>query len=221
MSDKSAFSPNEYDRKIKQTLPYYDAFYEQVIELVRVCHNRQVSWLDVGCGTGKMGSIVFENVELQKFVFCDCLEEMIQIAKERFCDERARFQICDIQNLSYEEEFDVVTAIQVNHYLHKCERRVAVQNCYKALKEKGLFITFENFAPFTDMGTKISLERWKNYQINQGKSIVESEKHIQRYGKDYFPITIAEHMELLKECGFKVVEILWLSNMQAGIWAMK
>ena len=71
------------------------------------------------------------------------------------------------------------------------------------------------------MGTKISLERWKNYQINQGKSIVESEKHIQRYGKDYFPITIAEHMELLKECGFKVVEMLGLSNMQAGIWAMK
>ena len=30
--NKSAFYSREYDRKIKQTLPYYDDFYEQVIE---------------------------------------------------------------------------------------------------------------------------------------------------------------------------------------------
>lgn len=31
----SAFSSIVYDRKIRQTLPYYDEFYEQVIELVK------------------------------------------------------------------------------------------------------------------------------------------------------------------------------------------
>ena len=25
-------------------------------------------------------------------------------------------------------------------------------------------------------------------------------------------------MELMRNCGFKAVEILWLSNMQVGIW---
>ena len=39
MSDNiSAFHSREYDRKIKQTLPYYDDFYKQVIELVKTFH---------------------------------------------------------------------------------------------------------------------------------------------------------------------------------------
>ncbi len=57
--------------------------------------------------------------------------------------------------------------------------------------------------------------------MEQGKSLEETEKHISRYGKDYFPITIEEHLHLLRESVFRVVEMLWFSNTQAGFWAMK
>ncbi|MCI9123079.1 MAG: class I SAM-dependent methyltransferase [Eubacterium sp.] len=222
MSDnKSAFNSNEYDRKIKQTLPYYNEFYEQVIELVKVFHNSAITWLDIGCGTGKMGSIALENIELEKLVFCDSSDEMIRIAKERFQRFNTEFSVCDIQNLEYTDEFDVITAIQVNHYLQMEERKIALQKCYKALKENGLFISFENFSPFTDVGKIVYLEKWKRYQIEQGKSFEESTKHIERYGKDYFPITLEEHLTLMRNSGFRAVEILWLSNIQVGFWGMK
>lgn len=222
MSDnKSAFNSNEYDRKIKQTLPYYNEFYEQVIELVKVFHNSAITWLDIGCGTGKMGSIALENIELEKLVFCDSSDEMIRIAKERFQRFNTEFSVCDIQNLEYTDEFDVITAIQVNHYLQMEERKIALQKCYKALKENGLFISFENFSPFTDIGKIVYLEKWKRYQIEQGKSFEESTKHIERYGKDYFPITLEEHLTLMRNSGFRAVEILWLSNIQVGFWGMK
>jgi len=222
MSDnKSAFNSNEYDRKIKQTLPYYNEFYEQVIELVKVFHNSAITWLDIGCGTGKMGSIALENIELEKLVFCDSSDEMIRIAKERFQHFNTEFSVCDIQNLEYTDEFDVITAIQVNHYLQMEERKIALQKCYKALKENGLFISFENFSPFTDVGKIVYLEKWKRYQIEQGKSFGESTKHIERYGKDYFPITLEEHLTLMRNSGFRAVEILWLSNIQVGFWGIK
>ena len=222
MSDnKSAFNSNEYDRKIKQTLPYYNEFYEQVIELVKVFHNSAITWLDIGCGTGKMGSIALENIELEKLVFCDSSDEMIRIAKERFQRFNTEFSVCDIQNLEYTDEFDVITAIQVNHYLQMEERKIALQKCYKALKENGLFISFENFSPFTDVGKIVYLEKWKRYQIEQGKSFEESTKYIERYGKDYFPITLEEHLTLMRNSGFRAVEILWLSNIQVGFWGMK
>ena len=159
MDNKSAFDSGEYDRKIKQTLPYYDVFYKEVIELVKTLHHSPVTWLDIGCGTGKMGSIAFETVELEKFVFCDASDEMIRIAKERFSRPNA--------------------------------------------------------------GKSIYLEKWKRYQMKQGKSPDEIRKHIDRYGKDYFPITWKEHLKLMKNSGFKAVEILWLSNMQVGFWGIK
>lgn len=220
-NNKSAFNSSEYDIKIKQTLPYYDDFYEQVVELVQTLDYNAVNFLDVDCGTGKMGSIAFEKVELEKFVFCDSSDEMIRIAKERFNYCKAEFSVCDVQKLTYTYEFDVISAIQVNHYLHKAERTLALQKCYKALKDNGLFINFENLAPFTDFGKSVYLEKWKNHQIKQGTSLEECNKHIDRYGKDYFPISLSEHMELMQNCGFRVVEILWLSNMQVGFWGIK
>ncbi len=219
--NKSAFSSVEYDRKIKQTLPYYDEFYEQVIELVKIFNYNTVRWLDIGCGTGKMGSVAFENLDIERFVFCDSSDEMIRIAKERFKCHNAEFSVCDIKKLSYANEFNVITAIQVNHYLHIDERKTALQKCYEALENNGLFISFENFAPFTDLGKTVYLEKWKRYQMKQGKSLEECENHIKRYGKDYFPISISENIELMQNCGFKAVEILWLSNMQVGIWGIK
>lgn len=54
--NRLAFDSTEYDRKIKQTLPYYDEFYKQVIELVKTFQISAVKWLDIGCGTRKMGS---------------------------------------------------------------------------------------------------------------------------------------------------------------------
>ena len=219
--NKSAFSSSNYDKKIKQTLPYYDDFYEQVVELVKVFNHNSVRWLDIGCGTGKMGSVAFENVELEKFVFVDSSDEMIEIAKKRFNCHNAEFSVCDVQDIAYINEFDVITAIQVNHYLHIDERKIVLQKCYEALKENGLFISFENFAPFTDLGKSVYLEKWKQYQMKQGKSPEECKKHIERYGKDYFPISLSENMELMRNCGFKDVEILWLSNMQVGLWGIK
>ena len=96
-----------------------------------------------------------------------------------------------------------------------------VNGIWEALKDEGIFITFENFAPFSEQGEKLYLERWKQYQINNGKSQDESQKHIERYGMSYFPITISKHLELMKSCGFKAVEILWVSNMQVGLLGIK
>ncbi len=221
MDNISAFCSSEYDRKIRQTIPYYDEFYQEVICLVKVLQKSAVKWLDIGCGTGRMGSAAFEDTELERFVFCDSSEEMIEIARKRFSRPNAEFSVCDVRDMAYANEFNVITAIQVFHYLRINERRAALKKCYEALEENGVFISFENFAPFTETGKAIYLEKWKRYQISQGKSVEESRKHIDRYGKDYFPLTLEENLKLMRDCGFKAVEILWLSNMQAGFWGMK
>ena len=57
--------------------------------------------------------------------------------------------------------------------------------------------------------------------MEHGKSDQEAEKHIKRRGKEVFPITVNEHIKLLKDTGFKSAEILWMSYLQAGFWAIK
>ncbi len=47
------------------------------------------------------------------------------------------------------------------------------------------------------------------------------EDHLKRFDTEYFPIKTSEHMLLLKEAGFRVVEMFWMSYMQAGFYCIK
>lgn len=212
--NNSAFDSTEYDEKIICTLPYYKQFYKQIIEVVNTYYEEKpLDWLDVGCGTGKVAEIAFKEAEIKRFVFCDNSVQMIDSAKKRFNFLNAEFIISDVQNINFQDEFDVVTTVQVNHYLKNDERICAIKKCCEALKSGGLFISFENVAPSGNVSEKLYLERWKRYQISMGKSYKEAEEHISRYKKDYYPISVSEHLETMKKCGFKEIELLWISYM--------
>ena len=219
MKNTTAFQSREYDRKIKQTLPYYEEFYNQIIDVVKCYFDNKISWLDVGCGTGKMAELGLEVST--RIVLLDNSGVMIASGRNQINSDKAAFVLKSVNDMDYENEFDVITSVQVFHYLSGDERRTAIQKCYNALKSNGIFITFENFAPDTEMMKQIYLDRWKRYQINKGKSLEEAGRHIERYGKDYFPITIDEHKRLLNSCGFRSAELLWCSYMQVGILGVK
>lgn len=219
--NSSAFSSKKYDSEIKRTLPYYEEFYKQIIDVVRTHNPDSLTWLDVGCGTGKMAETALIKSKIERFVFCDSSAAMIEIVRDRFDFLDTDFLLSNVLDLTFHDEFDVVTAIQTNHYLQPKDRITSVGKCYEALKPGGIFVNFETFAPADEQMEALYLDRWKSFQLDQGKSNSESEKHIARYKRDYFPISLSEHLQIMTDCGFKAVEILWLSYMQAGIVGIK
>ena len=219
--NSTPFDVAEYDKQIKRTLPFYEEMVQQVVDIVRLLDLQPLRWLDVGCGTGKMPRTVLGNFDIEKMVCIDVEKEMLEKARIFCNDGKVEFLQCDVKELPYQEMFDIVTAIQVNHYFKKAGRIAAIKNCYDALKENGIYISFENFAPDSEEGARLYLERWKQFEIANGKTGQEADLHIKRYGRNYFPISISESIGLLKDCGFRMVEILWVSYMQVGILARK
>lgn len=217
----SAFCASKYDEEIRKVLPYYEDFYRQVVDIVKVRFNRPLVWLDIGCGTGKMAEAAFMALDIENFLFCDSSEDMIKIAKERFAGEKSKFVTSSFLDLNESGPFNVITAMMVFHYFTREGRRKALQKCYKNLRQDGIFITFETFAPYSEAGRQLFLERWKSYQFSQGRSAIICDKHIGRYGNEYFPISISEHLELLRQCGFEQAEVIWVSNMQVGLLGIK
>lgn len=47
--------------------PFYKEYYRQVIDLVRTYHSGPLTWLDAGCGTGKMGDAAYKSLELMAY----------------------------------------------------------------------------------------------------------------------------------------------------------
>lgn len=211
----------EYDAQITKTIPYYSEFHAQTFSVIKNMDFEKIAWLDLGCGTGTLASKashIFENVE---FTMVDPSETMIEEAQEKNLHLQATYLCASSDNIDFDSEFDVVTAIQSHHYMKEEARKKATENVYRALRSDGIYITFENVIPETEEIKELELQRWGTYQKEHGKSEKEVEAHIARCGVNYFPITINQHIELLQQVGFRNVHVFWYSYMQAGIYAMK
>ena len=215
---------NEYNAKIETTVPWYNFFHTETIDLVKTINPNPTSWLDTGCGTGTFAAKVLESFHSKiKLVLADPSEAMLDIAKEKLIGSAAtEFLLAGTQTINYpENSFHVITAIQSHHYLTAAIRQEATLNCYKMLKPGGIYITFENIRPITEKGITLGLQRWKQFQINHGKTETAAENHIKRFDVEYFPISIMSHINTLTAAGFNTAEILWVSNLQGGFYAIK
>ena len=221
MDNKSAFSVSLYDENVRRVIPFYDEIYRQIFDLIKAYSSSSIALLDTGCGTGTLGLTACRELELSELVLCDPSEKMLSDAKRKLCGFPCEFICAGSEELTFENRFDVVTAIQSHHYFDKAARQTAVRNCYSALRQGGIFICFENTAPNTDTGRDIMLSRLEKYELDAGRSPEEVRSHSARYGTEFFPITIKEHFALLEKTGFRAAELFWHSYMQSGFYAVK
>jgi tRNA (cmo5U34)-methyltransferase len=212
-----------YDGAVRSTIPYYDCLHEETCAWVRAIRPDVCDWLDTGCGTGALVERALLAFPDTVFTLADPSQEMLSVARERLGDQIRLLEPCASGELPLElkAHFQVLTAIQCHHYLDLEGRKRAIERCYQLLEPGGLFITFENIRHATETGAGWGLARWRDFQIEQGKSAEEADAHLARFGTGFFPITVEQHLELLRATGFQTVEIFWQSCMQAGFLAMK
>ena len=210
-----------YDANVEKTIPRYSQFHSETLDLVGAVIPNPSLWLDTGCGTGNLAAKAAERFAGVKFILSDPSPAMLNIAREKLPGMAVEYIQSGSETLSLASPVDVVTAIMSHHYLTAEQRRQATDNCFAALKPGGVYVTFETIRPCSDAGIAIGLQRWRQHQLASGKAAEEVEKHISRYGVELLPITIEEHLRLLRQIGFSVVEILWASGLQAGFYAVK
>jgi tRNA (cmo5U34)-methyltransferase len=217
----------DYDVNVRKTIPYYETIHREAIDVIKTVKPDAKTWLDTGCGTGFTVEQAYPHFPHTHFIICDPAPKMLEEAKKHLQhipkDRLTILEPMDSQELEkkIDRKIDVITAIQAHLYLQRDERKKATENCFNLLNANGIFVTTENIHPLTAKGVEIGLTRWTNFQLQAGRNKDDVEEHAQRFNKQYFPITIEEHLKLLRETGFATVEVFWYAQMQAGFYAIK
>jgi len=228
MDNLTPHNASEYDHKVRKTIPFYETIHAEVIRLVKTINPDVKCWVDTGCGTGYLVQRLLGSFPAARFIIADPSEAMLREARARFTnDDSGRLAILppvgsvDLAAHIAKDSADVLTALQCHHYLQGSDRLKALRACYAVLKPGGLFVTFENIAPRTAEGVRLGLAGWKRFLMEHGRTEQEADQHLARYGREFLPITVEEHLTALTQTGFSVVELCWYSQMQAGFYAMK
>ncbi len=218
----SSHVSSDYDEIIMKTIPYYHCFHEETINFARSVFQHPAKWLDTGCGTGNLIGKAFMEFPGCQFYLVDPSEEMLKICKEKYDSVQIRIiGNYDTANIQTEHRFDVITAIQSHHYMNPEKRAEATKKCVDLLEDGGLYITFENIKPESSFGIENGHKRWGDFQLKNGRQHQEVENHKKRFDRNYFPIKISQHLEVMQQAGFRTVELFWMSHMQAGIYGIK
>jgi trans-aconitate methyltransferase len=155
--------------------------------------------LDLGCGDGTLTRRLSELVPNGKILGIDASQGMIEAAKE-FETGRLSFMKMDINDISFDNEFDLIFSNATLHWVK--DHKKLLDNCYKALKMNGI-IRF-NFAGdgncsnfFQVIKKMISDERYKAY--------------FETFECPWFMPSIREYKLITADIGFKDI-LVWDEN---------
>ncbi|MED1439811.1 methyltransferase domain-containing protein [Aeribacillus composti] len=179
---KDSWNAALYDAKHS----FVSKFGEHLLDLLEPKKGERI--LDLGCGTGDLAWKLYElGVDV---VGIDKSENMINQAKAKY--PGLSFEVKDVLNLGYRNEFDAVFSNAVLHWIKPPKQ--ALINIYQALKENGRFV-----AEFGGKGNVKTITDAIRNELNK----LGMEELADQFPW-YFP-SIGEYSSLMEEVGFRVV----------------
>lgn len=189
MESRKHWDANLYD----QHHSFVSEYGKGLVELLNPMQGERI--LDVGCGTGDLMSTLGRlGVSV---LGVDQSEPMIVKAKEKY--PQLNFEVRDVLELGFREEFDAVFSNATLHWVK--ESMVALEKMFESLKVGGRFV-----AEFGGSGNvELILNEFRNQCEKEGYPVTSESLPW------YFP-SIGEYTSLMEKVGFKVTYAVHFSR---------
>jgi tRNA (cmo5U34)-methyltransferase len=181
--------------------------------------------LDIGCGAGSYTLKLLQELPGLNVTLVDLSRPMLERAVERIRPV-TRGEIttaqADIQRLSLGElRFDIIFAAAVFHHLRTDDEwKDVFAKCYAALKAGGSLWISDLIEHSTPSVQKLMWERYGEY-LARAKD-TQYRDHVFAYiEKEDTPRSLLFQIDLLREVGFRLVEILHKNSCFAAFGAFK
>ncbi|EOC99678.1 class I SAM-dependent methyltransferase [Caldisalinibacter kiritimatiensis] len=210
MSDNTNKKPEEmksffeiradgYDEHMRNNVDSFEELYSKIAEPIEATEE-QIKILDLGCGTGLELDWIFKKAPNLLVVGIDLSEEMLNKLKDKYQSHNEQITLIKDSYLTYpfeEERYDYVISVMTMHHWLEEEKMDLYRRIKDSLTEEGKYIEGDYV-----VNEKEEKEFLRNYK-EQMKKVDENELyHID------IPMTEEKQIRLLKEAGFKSVEVI-------------
>lgn len=204
----------DYDEMQRATVPHYDDIVSMVADAFHH-HVGEGSFLDLGCGSGNLSSMILERSPGSKACLLDGSHAMIGIARDKIETQAGKGSIIGSKVANLEDSdwhlgidgpFDAVVTSFVLEHLKEDAYRGVVAKCGEMMKPGGTFVSVE----WSD--DEHGMQEWfiKRMRTQQEahprySQAIEEAKEMEHH---YF-VNIREKLEWLSEAGLKDVHTVW------------
>ena len=221
-----------FENMLERSIPQYDVMRESVTSLVgdvlELSPKKETfRVLDLGCSNGLMLETLYDNLKGNGYyVGNDVSEPMLKKAKYRLLDQIINNKIsiinCDLKTDFPDGMYDIITSILTVQFVPITYRQSIIQTVYDRLSpSNGCFIMVEKVLGNTAKLNDLFVGNYHRMKEKNGYSQEQIERKKLSLEGVLVPVTNDWNIELLRQAGFRQVDVFWRWMNFVGYIAIK
>lgn len=215
-----------FDDMIVRSVPFYDELQGAIVDLTTKFVQRDSNVYDLGCATGTTLGLIAQAIRDRTVGLygLDGSAEMIQEAKQRAAHTRHTRTTFILKDLNSSFQFvrpSVVIAAFTLQFVKPLNRRRLIESVHDALTPNGCLILAEKVLGNDSFMTHIMNDLHHRFKRRNRYSDREIAQKKQALEYVLIPYRLDDHLRLLYDSGFPVVEVFFRWFNFAGLIAVK
>lgn len=215
-----------FDDMVSRSVPFYHEMQRMTAELVNEFAVDNTNLYDVGCATGTtllmLDKVLQKNVKL---IGLDNSQEMLDKARVKMIENDVvhAFDLifADLHKGLHIENASVITFILTLQFVRPLYRERVMRSIYEGMNENSCLILIEKVTSQDSIFNRLFIKNYYDFKRRNGYSEVEISHKRESLENVLIPYREEENYDLLKNAGFKQIEVFFRWYNFCGIIAVK
>ena len=220
---------NCFEDMLKRSIPDYDNMRNLIISVVDSISLKDKTlfdMLELGCSDGlNLKKFIDKYGAHGRYTLVDCSEPMLKRCKDRYSGW-VDCEVMRVINMDLRKDFprgfyDVIMSVLTILFIPIQYRQDIIQSIYNNLKPGGVFIFVEKVLGNSALIDRSLVENYYKIKYENGYSYEQIERKRLSLEGVQVPVTSNWNIDLLKQAGFKQIDVFWRYLNFVGYVAIK
>ena len=215
---------NIFDSHVRKSVPLYDNFHNIIGDLSEWFVEDNTNVYDIGASTGiGLNNLISHHINKKvNYIGVDSSAEMLKKARNNLKNCNVTLINGDITNSDIEiYNASFITSILTLQFIPRRKRIQVIKKAYKGLNKGGALVIVEKVIGNNARFDEMFIELYHDFKLSNGLSEKEVFAKSKAIRGVMSPNTMQENIDILKEVGFKDIDIFFKWCNFAGIIAVK
>jgi len=202
-----------FDDMLLRSVPFYKENLNLQINILKNLLQKKDKVIDLGSSTGTFLIELSKKIENLNLIGIDSSNAMIKKAKEKAkaFNSNANFIKADFLNYDLSNSKAIIANYTIQ-FIRPLKREKLIQKIYNSLRNEGIFLMSEKLITENKKLNKIMIDLYYQYKKQKGYSEYEIATKREALENVLIPYTMQENIEMLKNAGFKDIDIIFRWN---------
>jgi len=211
-----------FDDMLNRSVPFYKENLKLQIDTIKHFLNEGDLVIDLGSSTGTFLINLAKKKKNLNLIGIDNSPAMIKKANQKAKAFGVDIKFIEADFLDYEfKKAKLIAANYTIQFIRPLKREKLIKKIYDSLENDGIFLMSEKLITENKKLNKIMIDIYYEYKKEKGYSEYEIAQKREALENVLIPYTMNENIEMLKNAGFKDIEILFRWNNFATFIAFK